>query len=250
MDPGHIGHLSSALVAFCGVADAYGAFGIAVALFGTGLVGSFAHCAPMCGPFVMMQLTEPDGGGFALRKLAAGALPGYQLGRMTTYAALGLLVGGLGGSLVALTQFHWLLALLLGLAAASFLLQAVKGILPWLAGAAFAGLGSRFAPLLARLIRSDGRLALRGFPLGLVLGFLPCGFLYAALIAAAATGGAAAGGIAMAGFALGTMPALVVVGLLGAGAALRWRRFAVRLATPVFLVNALTLAGLAARALA
>jgi Cytochrome C biogenesis protein transmembrane region len=107
MDSVHIGHLSSALVAFCGVADTYGAFGIAVALFGAGLVGSFAHCAPMCGPFVMMQLTEPDGGDFALRKLAAGALPGYQLGRMTTYAALGLLVGGLGGSLVALTQFHW-----------------------------------------------------------------------------------------------------------------------------------------------
>ena len=249
MDPVHGAHIASALAAFCGVADGYGALGIATALFAAGAVGGFAHCAPMCGPFVMMQLTEPEGGGFALRKLAAGALPGYQLGRITTYLTLGLLVGKLGGSLATLAQLHWLPAVLLGLAAASFLLQALKGVLPWLAGTALAGLGGRFAPPLARLIRGDRRLALRGFPLGLVLGLLPCGFLYAALIAAGATGGALAGGIAMAGFALGTMPALVVVGMLGAGAALRWRRVAARLATPLFLVNALTLGGLAARAL-
>jgi sulfite exporter TauE/SafE len=123
-------------------------------------------------------------------------------------------------------------------------------MLPWLAAAVLPGLASRFTRLLARFIGGDRRFALRGFPLGLVLGFLPCGFLYAALIAAAATGGALAGGLAMAGFALGTMPALVVVGVLGAGAALRWRRFAVRLAGPVFLANALTLGGLAVRALA
>ena len=116
MDPSQVGHVSAALAAICGVADAYGGAGIAVTLFGAGLVGSFAHCAPMCGPFVMMQLTAPEGGGFALRKLTTGALPGYQLGRLTTYVGLGLLMGGVGGSLAAFTHVRWLFAPLLGLA--------------------------------------------------------------------------------------------------------------------------------------
>jgi uncharacterized protein len=241
--------LAPAIAAFCGSVDALGDGGIALALLGTGLVGSFAHCAPMCGPFVLMQIAEPEGGGVALRRLAAGALPGYQLGRMATYVALGGVMGGLSGSLIGFSGLHWLLAVLLALAAASFLLQAIKSAMPWLAGAGFAGLGLRLAVPLAQLIDVNTRFGLKGFPLGLVLGLLPCGFLFAALIAAAATGGAFAGATAMAGFALGTMPALITVGVLGTGAALRWRRLAGRLATPLFLVNALALGSLAVRAL-
>jgi uncharacterized protein len=249
MDLVDTARLAPAIAALCGSADVLGGGAIALALLGTGLVGSFAHCAPMCGPFVLMQIAAPEGGGLALRRLAAGALPGYQLGRMTTYVALGGVMGALGGSLTALSGLRWLLAVLLALAAASFLLQALKSARAGLAGAAFGGLGRRLAVPLARLINADRHFALKGYPLGLVLGLLPCGFLFAALIAAAATGGALAGAGAMAGFALGTMPALVTVGVLGTGAALRWRWLAGRLATPLFLFNALALGGLAVRAL-
>src|SRR5208282_6907210 len=108
----HGAHAASGLAALCGVSGTLGLFAVAVALFSVGLVGSFAHCAPMCGPFVLMQLAEPAGG-LTVRRFAAGALPGYQLGRLTTYVALGALLGGLGGSLDALGRFHALIALLL-----------------------------------------------------------------------------------------------------------------------------------------
>src|SRR5579864_1954752 len=126
MELSHAGHLSPALAALCGQGDVLSVLGITLALLGMGLVGGFAHCAPMCGPFVLMQLTDSAGGGFSLRKLAAGALPGYQFGRMTTYVALGAAVGGAGNSIVAVTHLHWLLAVLLSLAAIAFLLQAAK----------------------------------------------------------------------------------------------------------------------------
>ena len=245
----HGAHVASDLAAVCGANGALGLFGLAAALFSAGLDGSFAHCAPMCGPFVLMQLAEPAQG-LMLRRCAAGALPGYQLGRLTTYVALGAVLGGIGGSLDALGRFHTLIAALLLVAALSFLLQAVRLVLPGQAAPLLPGFGGWIARALARLLRARRHIALGGYSLGLVLGLLPCGFLYAALLAAAATGTAMAGAVAMAGFALGTAPALACVGLLGAGAAARWRGFATRLAAPVFLVNAVLLAGLAARLVA
>lgn len=242
-------HATSTLAALCGASGTLGLFALAAALFSVGLAGSFAHCAPMCGPFVLMQLAEPAGG-FTLRRFAAGALPGYQFGRLTTYVALGALLGGLGGSLDALGRFHGLIAVLLLLAAFSFLLQAMKLVLPGQAVGIFPALAGWLARPLARLLGARRRIALGGYPLGLVLGLLPCGFLYAALLAAAATGTAMAGAVAMAAFALGTAPALACVGFLGGGAAARWRSVASRLAAPVFLVNAVLLAGLAARLIA
>jgi hypothetical protein len=52
-----------------------------------------------------------------------------------------------------------------------------------------------------------------GYLLGVALGFLPCGFLYAALAAAAATADPLQGALAMLAFGLGTVPALVLVGI-------------------------------------
>ncbi len=248
MDPWHALHVGPALAAFCG-RDAVGFVGIATGLFSLGLLGGVVHCAPMCGPFVLMQLAEP-GGGLAVQRVATSALPGYQLGRLTTYLALGAAFGGLGGT--AIEAVHWrpLAGALLALAALSFLGQALKssGLSP--ASLPFAGVGAALVmPLLRpieRLFRMR-RLHLSGYALGLMLGFLPCGLLYTALLAAAATGGAVAGGLAMAAFAIGTMPALMTLGLVGAGALRRWRQPLGRLATPLFLFNALLLGGLALR---
>jgi sulfite exporter TauE/SafE len=241
----HGAHDAIALIAHCSAVSESSLFGIAAALASVGLVGSFAHCAPMCGPFVLMQL--PDNRGLAVGRRAAGLLPAYQLGRMTTYVALGAVVGGVGHSIGELAPFQQFLRILLGLAAAAFLLQAVKLAFPRLAHAIAPA--SRHVPWLTLpvtwLIRATPGRALSGFRLGLALGLLPCGFLYAALLASAATGSAVAGAVAMAAFALGTMPALAAVGLLGASVVSRWRGFAARLAAPLFLFNALVLAALA-----
>src|SRR5712691_10019079 len=191
MDPFHAAHATAALGVLCGTNDPAAFVGIVTGLFVTALAGSFAHCAPMCGPFVLMQVAGREREGTALQRLGAGALPGYQLGRMTTYVALGLVAGGLSGSLTTVAPFRWVAGALLGLAALSFLLPGLGGILPLLPAAQPSGLYGRLATALARLavpaLRQPG-VRLSGYRLGLLLGLLPCGFLYAALVAAAATG--------------------------------------------------------------
>jgi sulfite exporter TauE/SafE len=93
----------------------------------------------------------------------------------------------------------------------------------------------------------DTKRACDGYLLGVALGFLPCGFLYAALAAAAASADPLHGAVAMLAFGLGTVPALIAVGVAGQAAAHRWQR-GVSLASPaVMLVNAALLLLLAFR---
>ena len=88
-----------------------------------------------------------------------------------------------------------------------------------------------------------------GYPLGVVLGFLPCGFLYAALTTTAASGSPLLGALGMLAFGLGTVPALVAVGVAGHAAGRRWQR-GVAVAAPVaMLLNAALLTALALRGL-
>ncbi len=242
----HSTHAMPALAALCGAGDPLALLAISLALFATALVGGFAHCAPMCAPFVLLQLPG-DAGGTSLRRLGGALLPGYHFGRLTTYTALGGALGASGGALATLAGARWALALLLALAALGFLLQALKRVLPLPRAAPGSGLATALARLAAPLLRRRGGVA--GYALGVVLGFLPCGFLYAALLAASATGSALGGALAMAGFALGTVPALALLGLCGAGVLHRLRPHAALAATPILLLNAAALAGFALRAI-
>ncbi len=236
----HASHLWSAWSAWCGAASPGAALGIAGALFLGGLFGSVAHCGPMCAPFVIMQLGD---GQPALRRLG-GVLPLYHLGRLTTYAVLGGIAGGFGGALTQLGEARWVVALLLGLAALAFLVQAGRGLVRWLPLRRLDALGERWGGWIARLAAPLLHQSASGYRLGVILGLLPCGFLYGALIAAAATGNAWSGALAMTAFALGTMPMLMAVGLLGGALFAHWRRLAAEIAPLVFLANALILAGL------
>jgi sulfite exporter TauE/SafE len=67
---------------------------------------------------------------------------------------------------------------------------------------------------------------------------LPCGLLYTALLAASAAGGALQGAAAMFLFGLGTVPALLAVGIAGQAAARRWQRAIGKLAPILLLINA------------
>jgi uncharacterized protein len=190
----HSTHAMPALAALCGAGDPLALLGISLALFGTALVGGFAHCAPMCAPFVLLQLPA-DAGGTSLRRLGGGLLPGYHLGRLTTYTALGAVLGASGGALGALAGARWALAALLGLAALGFLLQALKRVLPLPRWAPVSSIAGALARLVAPLLRRQGGPS--GYALGVALGLLPCGFLYAALLAASATGSALGGALAI-----------------------------------------------------
>ncbi|SRR5579859_151063 len=212
---------------------------IAGGLFATALFGSFVHCMPMCGPFVLMQ--SPEGrGGPLVRRLAGALLLRYHAGRLTTYVALGALAGGAGDAVTGQGALRWPLAVLLAVAALAFLLQAVAQLVKLPAGPVSAitrPLADLVVPLAAR---RPG-----GFRLGLLLGLLPCGFLYAALAAAAATGSIAGGAAVMAAFGAGTVPSLIAVGLTGRTLARRWRFLATEGLALLFALNALTLSAAA-----
>lgn len=223
---------------------------LAVALFLAGLTGGVVHCAGMCGPFVLGQvaagLDRVGRAGYGtLARLRGAVLLPYHLGRITTYAGLGAAAGALGGLAEDVAWLRPLLPVALALAAAMFALQAVGALghvlparlgagLPW--GRAVARVA---APLLA-----DPR-GMRGYALGVALGFLPCGLLYAALAAAAGSGAWSTGLVAMAAFALGTMPALVGVGTIGVLFGRGILRTARAAAPLVLLANAGVLAAMA-----
>ncbi len=192
-------------------------------LFASGLLGGFGHCTVMCGPvataFSLSLREKPPFGPHLL----------YNLGRITTYSLIGGASGTAGsllGIAAGLGPFQKCVAIgtglsvvIMGLALGGWLPR--LRLLPGINGTP--GLLDR----LARLARGSGGPGVF-FPLGLILGLLPCGLVYAALLAAARAGmdaGNPAGGflrgfLAMALFGIGTIPALLLVGkaasLLGA----------------------------------
>jgi hypothetical protein len=228
---------------------ASGTVALAAALFLAGLAGSATHCAGMCGPFVLGQVTAGLAARPTLSRLSAGMLLPYHLGRLVTYTVLGAAAGLVAGLAAHGAGLRVALPLLLALGALLMLAQALGQAAPYLPRLGFAlpagftaAVTRRAAPFLAN---PHGA---RGFVLGLLLGFLPCGLLYGALAAAAASGSALGGALGMAAFAAGTVPALIGVGLAGA---FFGRRFAPALrlvAIPLLLLNATVLAALALRA--
>jgi sulfite exporter TauE/SafE len=221
--------------AWCGGAGVHGPAiegGIALGMLLAGLAASPLHCAPMCGGFVLGQVSDrmarlPAARLSECQRLRASALTPYHLGRLTTYSALGFAAGG-GGLAIGHLGLGTGVFLLVG--AVLLVLQAAQRLRP------------AFALPLARRVR--------GYPMGLALGFLPCGVLYAALAAAAATGAPLTGALAMLCFGLGTVPSLVVVGLFGAAGGHRFRARMTALTPAILLFNAGLLAVLGVKMLA
>jgi hypothetical protein len=225
--------------------------GLLLSLFLTGLVGSLSHCAGMCGPFVLSQVAGRLAGVGAARmtewhRLAGAALVPYHLGRATTYAALGAVAAWLSGWLAS-AAFKALAAGLLALAALVLLGLAIPAVKGFAAGGE--GWWSRSVGRLAAPLFSSPT-GVKGYALGVMLGFIPCGLLYAALAAAAASGEALAGALAMLAFAAGTVPMLVAVGAIGHAAVSRWRGLALRWAPALLVLNAGVLGFMAWRLIA
>jgi hypothetical protein len=217
--------------------------GLIGSLFIIGLAGSIAHCAAMCGPFVLAQVPVAPGRQ-AGSMLVRGARIPYHLGRLTTYTLLGAVAGGFGGSLAqTLPQSRLVLSGFLLVAAALFLFQALRGLGVLSTAAVGTGLGSTAGAALARIARPllSRRGGIPGYVLGVALGFLPCGLLYGALAAAAGTGSVFTGALAMAAFAASTVPALVAIGCAGAEITQRWRGLARSLVPPLQAINAVVL---------
>ncbi|MBF0563554.1 MAG: sulfite exporter TauE/SafE family protein [Alphaproteobacteria bacterium] len=206
----------------------------------TGLVGGISHCAGMCGPFVLAQVTTrletiPASHMREWHRLAGAALLPYHLGRTTTYTVLGAVGALVSGSLTSLPGWKWVAATLLMVAALVLLGHALPGLAKFVPKSAFWWSGR--IESLARPLFSEPT-GWRGYGLGVLLGFIPCGLVYAALAVATATGDPVSGAMAMMAFALGTVPTLVGVGVMSHVLASRWQSLAAQAAPLLLTANA------------
>ncbi|HLW05307.1 MAG TPA: sulfite exporter TauE/SafE family protein [Azoarcus sp.] len=185
-----------------------------IAVFLIGLLGG-THCVAMCGGIVgALSVQTAPMPGKARRQWPLHLA--YNLGRITTYTALGTVVGGIGS---AGLLFDDLLPVQLTLYVAANIMLVLLGLYltgmtRLLAPIERAGgvLWRRIQPLTARFL--PARTVGRALPLGLLWGFLPCGLVYSVLTASLMTGSAVRGGTLMLVFGLGTLPNLMLAGML------------------------------------
>lgn len=185
--------------------------GYVLALF-TGILGGFGHCIGMCGPLVAS---------YTLATPASSAQPWfsrisphvlYNLGRITTYAAIGGIMG-LSGSFVnvagRIAGFQNIVAVAAGamMIVMGLNITGVKGNMGWIE--------KHNLPVLRAAQKMLGSSSiLRYYPLGLLLGLLPCGLSYTVFIASAGTGGLLPGMLTSLIFGLGTLPAILLFGVV------------------------------------
>ena len=170
-----------------------------------GLAGSL-HCVGMCGIF---PLSLAEGG--AERNVARQVL--YNIGRLNTLVFIGALSGALGATVVGTGP----------VGAAARGLAVVTGLFMIAVGLEMLGLLTRVTALGAALARATVGRLLAGvigsrspaapLALGVLNAFLPCHLIYAFAAQAAATASVSGGALTMLAFGLGTVPAMLALGV-------------------------------------
>lgn len=169
------------------------------------LLGS-VHCLAMCGPLVGLH------GGARTVRLALV----HALGRLTTYAALGLAAGAIGKAIDLAGELGMVqraATIVAGGVVLGWGIYQLAIALGWIHRAKATG-GSVFASSLVRI--GTRRAATRAWLVGVLTGLLPCGWLWAFVVAAAGTGEPLLGAGVMAAFWLGTVPAMTGALTIGA----------------------------------
>jgi sulfite exporter TauE/SafE len=189
-----------------------------------GLLGG-GHCLGMCGGLMgALTLAIPlEQRGRRLRLLLA-----YNLGRVLSYAATGLLVGVLGWAVASSPGAT-------GLRVAAALLLIAMGfyLAGWWSGLTRIeqlgrGLWRLIQPVAGRLLPVST--VPRALLLGGLWGWLPCGLVYSTLLWAASQGNAVHSGLLMLAFGLGTWPILLATGLAAERSTALLRKRGVRMA--------------------
>ena len=184
------------------------------------LVGFFGgvHCVGMCGGIVgalALGLPEP------LRARATATWPfliAYNLGRIGSYTLAGALVGGLGAALAELAFLNQAQRVL-QVIAALFMLALGLYLGGWWHGLVRI---ERLGAVVWRRIEPLGRRFLpvrtpwQALLVGVLWGWLPCGLVYSVLIWALVVGSAERGALLLLSFGLGTLPTLLLMGVLAA----------------------------------
>lgn len=205
-------------------------------LLATGLLTGLSHCVGMCGPLV---------GAFTMQRRAnrqevSTPLVLFQMGRLTTYLLLGAISGATGYVLAAaIRDWQGILSIILGLFTALVGLN-LLGLLPFRAAPAPTGLARAASKWMKQAMASNHPLA--PFGLGLANGLLPCGPVYAMALLAATGGNPVRGAGIMLIFGLGTLPAMLGVGLSLSQLSLRVRHGLYRLAAVMVVIVGVQLA--------
>lgn len=185
-----------------------------ILIFGSGFLGGFGHCIGMCGPIVASYCLNLIKKGNYLPHIF------YHLGRITTYSIIGGMMG-LVGSFVnvfkAIERFQKLTMALVGLLMIVMGLSIAR-LLPF--AKRLEGVSIHRFIIKTMKVLSEGKTIGVYYPMGIVLGFLPCGLLYTAFIAAAGVGassetqieGFLKGMTMLFLFGLGTTPSLFLLG--------------------------------------
>ena len=174
-----------------------------------GLLGS-AHCLGMCGG--ISGLFAVNAGVASLRQQLPFAFV-YNIGRVVSYAVLGVIAGSFGSVIIkaspslagGIRMLSGIIIILVGLKVAFDLrlLNAIERM--------GASLWSKITPAAKSLVPVTSLPRVLG--LGLLWGWLPCGLVYSVLMIAATSADPAAGALTMVAFGIGTMPAMVLTGL-------------------------------------
>ena len=183
----------------------------------TGFMVGFGHCIGMCGPIVVsLSLNFKDKNFFIAHML-------YNSGRVITYSILGGVMGATG-------SFTLVASHIAGIQKGAMIFAGILIIIMGLAMSGWISFGNVFGDFynpggfVAKGFQRLSRIKSSAtyFPIGLLLGLLPCGPVYTALLAAAGAGMKAPGPFeavitgmgVMICFGLGTVPALFLVAKL------------------------------------
>ena len=183
----------------------------------TGFTVGFGHCIGMCGPIVVSLSLNLKDKRFLIPHLL------YNAGRIVTYSLLGAVMGATGSFTLVASHIG-------GIQKGALIFAGILIIIMGLAMSGWISFGKVFGDFyhpggfvskgFQRLSRIKSPAAY--FPIGLLLGLLPCGPVYTALLAAAGAGMKAADPLeaivkgmgVMICFGLGTVPALFLVAKL------------------------------------
>ena len=167
--------------------------------------GGSIHCVGMCGPIVLAIPIKNLGFNTVLINRLV-----YNLGRITTYGTMGLIIGmvGLGVQMAGAQKY---LSILLGAGLILYILFSANR-LPQLSGLkVFNGFLVKIKLHFSRRMSFSGKR--NNFFIGMLNGLLPCGLVYVALVNSLLVASPWEGFIFMAVFGLGTLPALFILPL-------------------------------------
>ena len=177
---------------------------------------STMHCVGMCGGIIgALSLSLPVETRNKKPKLFAYVMT-YNIGRIISYGAAGLLAGAIGAGVIQSTGIesgHAVLRII-GVMMMVAIGLYLTGWLPQIASVEKIGipLWKRLEPIGRKLVPVAS--LPKALAYGLIWGWLPCGMVYFVLVWALTAGSAVNGALTMVAFGLGTLPTLVTAGFM------------------------------------